>query len=352
MVCQDQTPTIVTAASHSDCGTGCSGRLVLAPVPVPLLRGRSRRLAYPRGWGLSPPGGMGQQPLPRPAGRGGPHAGLGRGVATAQSLTLPLFPADFPPGSPPAVCRRDPGRGACCARLASHCAHAASAFTSRSRWAAGLLSEALDLTPSATDVRPADSFFHSQQAHHRDSDPGAMAWGGYSLSRLPIDAVPDITTNQVVVYTVAPSLAAGDIERLVSFPVEQSLATIPGREEVRSFSRFGLSVVTIVFEDDVDIYWARQQVAERLREAESQIPAGIGRPEMAPSAPAWAKSTSMWCAPSPASRRSTTPASCAPFRTGSCGASCWARPAWPTWPASAASSSSTKSPWTPPACAR
>ncbi|GAA4388530.1 CusA/CzcA family heavy metal efflux RND transporter [Hymenobacter koreensis] len=109
-----------------------------------------------------------------------------------------------------------------------------------------------------------------------------VAWGGYSLSRLPIDAVPDITTNQVVVYTVAPSLAAGDIERLVSFPIEQSLATIPNREEVRSFSRFGLSVVTIVFEDDVDIYWARQQVAERLREAESQIPDGIGRPELAP----------------------------------------------------------------------
>ncbi|SHL96106.1 CusA/CzcA family heavy metal efflux RND transporter [Hymenobacter psychrotolerans] len=109
-----------------------------------------------------------------------------------------------------------------------------------------------------------------------------VAWGGYSLSRLPIDAVPDITTNQIVVYTVAPSLAASDIERLVSFPVEQSLATIPGREEVRSFSRFGLSVVTIVFEDKIDIYWARQQVGERLREAESQIPASIGRPEMAP----------------------------------------------------------------------
>ncbi|HEX8426235.1 CusA/CzcA family heavy metal efflux RND transporter [Hymenobacter sp.] len=109
-----------------------------------------------------------------------------------------------------------------------------------------------------------------------------VAWGGYSLTRLPIDAVPDITTNQVVVYTAAPSLAAGDIERLVSFPVEQSVATIPGREQVRSFSRFGLSVVTIVFADDVDVYWARQQVAERLREAESQIPAGIGRPELAP----------------------------------------------------------------------
>ena len=109
-----------------------------------------------------------------------------------------------------------------------------------------------------------------------------VVWGGYSLAHLPIDAVPDITTNQVVVYTVAPSLAAADIERLVTFPVEQAVATIPEREEVRSFSRFGLSVVTIVFPDKVDIYWARQQVTERLREAESQIPPGIGRPELAP----------------------------------------------------------------------
>ncbi|MBT2557974.1 CusA/CzcA family heavy metal efflux RND transporter [Hymenobacter sp. ISL-91] len=109
-----------------------------------------------------------------------------------------------------------------------------------------------------------------------------MAWGSYSLYRLPIDAVPDITNNQIVVYTVAPSLAAGDIERLVSFPIEQSVATIPGELEVRSFSRFGLSVVTIIFEDGIDIYWARQQISERLREAESQIPAGVGRPEMAP----------------------------------------------------------------------
>ncbi len=109
-----------------------------------------------------------------------------------------------------------------------------------------------------------------------------VVWGGYSLAHLPIDAVPDITTNQVVVYTAAPSLAAADIERLVTFPVEQAVATIPEREEVRSFSRFGLSVITIVFHDGVDIYWARQQVAERLREAESQIPPGVGRPELAP----------------------------------------------------------------------
>ncbi|GAA3994919.1 CusA/CzcA family heavy metal efflux RND transporter [Hymenobacter fastidiosus] len=94
--------------------------------------------------------------------------------------------------------------------------------------------------------------------------------------------MPDITTNQVVVYTVAPSLAASDIERLVSFPVEQSVATIPELEEVRSFSRFGLSVVTIVFHDKVDIYWARQQISERLQQAQEQIPPGTGRPTLAP----------------------------------------------------------------------
>ena len=109
-----------------------------------------------------------------------------------------------------------------------------------------------------------------------------VAWGSYSLSRLPIDALPDITSNQVVVYTVAPSLAAQEIERLVSFPVEQAMATIPGKTEIRSFSRFGLSVVTVVFEDKTDIYWARTQVSERLREAESQIPTGTGQPELAP----------------------------------------------------------------------
>lgn len=109
-----------------------------------------------------------------------------------------------------------------------------------------------------------------------------IAWGGYSLARLPIDAVPDITNNQVQILVVAQSQSALDIERLVTFPVEQTMATIPGITEIRSFSRFGLSVVTIVFEDDVDIYWARQQVNERLSVAARLVPAGIGVPELAP----------------------------------------------------------------------
>jgi cobalt-zinc-cadmium resistance protein CzcA len=107
-------------------------------------------------------------------------------------------------------------------------------------------------------------------------------WGTYSLTQLPIDAVPDITNNQVQVITLSPSLAAQEVERLISFPVEQTMATIPEIKEIRSISRFGLSVVTIVFHDDIDVFWSRQQVNERLAEARNQIPDGIGNPEMAP----------------------------------------------------------------------
>lgn len=111
---------------------------------------------------------------------------------------------------------------------------------------------------------------------------GLVLWGGYSLMKLPIDAVPDITNNQVQIITSAPSQSALDIERLVTFPIEQTMATIPDIEEIRSFSRFGLSVVTIVFKDNVDVYWARQLVNERLTVAGSQIPPGIGTPQMSP----------------------------------------------------------------------
>lgn len=91
-----------------------------------------------------------------------------------------------------------------------------------------------------------------------------IAWGGYSLTNLPIDAVPDITDNQVMVITVSPTLAAQEVEQLVTFPVEQTMMSIPGIDNMRSFSRFGLSIVTIVFKDNIDLYWARQQVQERL----------------------------------------------------------------------------------------
>lgn len=102
------------------------------------------------------------------------------------------------------------------------------------------------------------------------------------LSKLPIDAVPDITNNQVQIITVAPSTGAEDIERIVTFPIEQSVASIAGINELRSFSRFGLSVVTIVFSEETDVFWARQQVAERLSDVKNEIPATIGTPSMAP----------------------------------------------------------------------
>jgi cobalt-zinc-cadmium resistance protein CzcA len=109
-----------------------------------------------------------------------------------------------------------------------------------------------------------------------------VLFGVYQLTKLPIDAVPDITNNQVQVITVSPSLGAPDVERLITFPLEQALSNIPGKIEIRSFSRFGLSLVTIVFNDETDVYWARQQVSERLQSVKDLIPSGIGVPELGP----------------------------------------------------------------------
>ncbi|MDE3142700.1 MAG: efflux RND transporter permease subunit, partial [Bacteroidota bacterium] len=111
---------------------------------------------------------------------------------------------------------------------------------------------------------------------------GLIIYGAYSVTKLPIDAVPDITNNQVLVITTAPSLGAPDVERFITVPIEQATRNVPGITEQRSFSRFGLSLVTIVFDDKTDVYWARQQVSERLVKVQSQIPAGLGTPEMGP----------------------------------------------------------------------
>lgn len=111
---------------------------------------------------------------------------------------------------------------------------------------------------------------------------GLIIYGIIEVFKLPIDAVPDITNNQVQIITTSTSLGAPDVERLITFPIEQANYNIPGLHEIRSFSRFGLSLVTIVFHDDVDIYWARQQVAERLIQAQQNIPPGLGTPFLAP----------------------------------------------------------------------
>ncbi len=109
-----------------------------------------------------------------------------------------------------------------------------------------------------------------------------IIWGVWSATRLSIDAVPDITNNQVQIFTSCPTLAGQEVEQLVTFPIEQSIANVPKIEEIRSISRFGLSVITVVFDEDVDIYFARQLINERLKEAIDKIPQGIGMPEMAP----------------------------------------------------------------------
>lgn len=109
-----------------------------------------------------------------------------------------------------------------------------------------------------------------------------IIWGTWSATRLPIDAVPDITNNQVQIITVCPTLAGQEVEQLVTFPIEQSIANVPDIEETRSISRFGLSVITVVFKDEVDIYFARQLINEKLKQAEENIPKGIGIPELAP----------------------------------------------------------------------
>lgn len=99
---------------------------------------------------------------------------------------------------------------------------------------------------------------------------------------LPIDAVPDVTNVQVQVLTNAPGLSPEDVERFITFPVESAMGGIPKVEEIRSVSKFGLSVVTVVFLEGTDIYWARQQIGERLGEAREWIPSGYGQPEMGP----------------------------------------------------------------------
>ena len=100
------------------------------------------------------------------------------------------------------------------------------------------------------------------------------AFGAYSLLRLPIDAVPDITNNQVQINTVYPALSPVEVERQVTFPIETALAGIPGLQYTRSLSRNGFSQVTAVFDDSVDIYFARQQVGERLGLARESLPPG------------------------------------------------------------------------------
>jgi len=109
-----------------------------------------------------------------------------------------------------------------------------------------------------------------------------MAAGWFSYTRLPVDAFPDVSPNLVQVFTLTEGLAPEEIEKYVTFPVEVAMNGLPGVEKTRSVSNFGLSVVNVYFAEDVDIYFARQLVGERLQEAREQIPEGFGDPEMGP----------------------------------------------------------------------
>jgi cobalt-zinc-cadmium resistance protein CzcA len=109
-----------------------------------------------------------------------------------------------------------------------------------------------------------------------------MAWGGYSAAHLPLDAIPDVTNNQVQVITQSPALAAQEVEQTITVPLELQLRTVPGVTEIRSISRFGLSVITVVFPDEVTTFQTRQLVAEKLKAAEADLAAGAGVPTMAP----------------------------------------------------------------------
>jgi cobalt-zinc-cadmium resistance protein CzcA len=109
-----------------------------------------------------------------------------------------------------------------------------------------------------------------------------IAFGGYSLMNIPIGAVPDVTNNQVQVITTSRNLATEDVEKFITYPVELEMANLPGVKEIRSISKFGLSVVTIVFDEDMGTYLPRQLIAEKIKNAEENIPAGFGKPFMGP----------------------------------------------------------------------
>lgn len=111
---------------------------------------------------------------------------------------------------------------------------------------------------------------------------GIVGFGLYSLSELPIGAVPDVTNNQVQIITTSRNLATEDVEKFLTYPVELEMANLPDVKEIRSVSKFGLSVVTVVFNDNIGTYLPRQLIAEKIKSAEEKIPKGFGTPFMGP----------------------------------------------------------------------
>ena len=109
-----------------------------------------------------------------------------------------------------------------------------------------------------------------------------IGYGSFALTQIPVGVVPDITNNQIQVITTSRSLSTEDVEQFITYPVELEMSNLPGVKKIRSISKFGLSVVTVIFEDDMGTYLPRQLTAEKIRSAAKKIPAEFGTPEMGP----------------------------------------------------------------------
>jgi Cu/Ag efflux pump CusA len=163
--------------------------------------------------------------------------------------------------------------------------------------------------------------------------------GGLSaMLRLPIDAVPDVTNVQVQILTSSPALGPEEVEKFVTTPVEQAMSGLPDVVEVRSTSKFGLSAVTVVFEDGTDIYFARQQIGERLAAVREAIPPGYGEPELGPVSTGLGEIFQF-----EVRGDGKTPWSCGPSSSGRSRRACATSPAWSRSTRSAASSRPTRS---------
>src|SRR5205809_388016 len=163
------------------------------------------------------------------------------------------------------------------------------------------------------------------------------AWGYWALLTTPIDAIPDLSDNQVIVFTDWTGRSPQEVEDQITYPLTVSLQGLPGVRVVRSSSAFGFSMINVIFEDDVDLYFARSRVLERLNLLTKSLPGGVV-PTLGPDATLRARA-----------RPSATSVRC---RTGSSATSSTQCPAWPRWPASAEPCASTRSTSIPTVCAR
>ena len=145
---------------------------------------------------------------------------------------------------------------------------------------------------------------------------GVIGFGVYSLMNIPIGAVPDVTNNQVQVITTSRNLSTQDVEQFITYPVELEMANLPGVKEIRSVSKFGLSVVTIVFEDKMGTYLPRQLIAEKIKSAEDKIPAGFGSPFMGPVSTGLGEIYQYILDVKKATKTSILSPTCEPFKTG------------------------------------